>query len=63
MTPGTAARQHHVKALLANMPADQFACACTSAAHAIAMAIAARLRSDLVSQHAGITRQAASAGG
>ena len=33
------------------------------AAHAIAMAIAARLRSDLARQHAGITRQAASAGG
>jgi hypothetical protein len=33
------------------------------AAHAIAMAIAARLRSDLASQHTGIARQAASAGG
>ena len=33
------------------------------AAHAIAMAIAARLRSDFAKQHAGIARQAASAGG
>ncbi len=33
------------------------------AAHAIAMAIAAKLRSDFASQHAGITRRAASAGG
>ena len=33
------------------------------AAHAIAMAIAARLRTDLASQHAGISQRAASAGG